>query len=194
MPDLQTLLSYFLNDLYAGTLGVSQPISKILVGDGTAGAPSLSFASETNTGLYRQGTNTVSFTSAGVDYAFLGAGELRLRNNALLQWGSSGMASADVALSRGAADVLMLASGDKLAFGGVTTSQSMLKGNGSRLDVRLADDSAFGPVALQHMGIQDGMTAPSATVGLAKIYVDTADGDLKVIFGDGVVKVLASDV
>ena len=43
------------------------------------------------------------------------------------------------------------------------------------------------------ISITDGITAPSATSGYAKIYVDTADGDLKVIFGDGTVKTIAMD-
>jgi len=43
------------------------------------------------------------------------------------------------------------------------------------------------------VSITDGMTAPSATSGYAKLYVDTADGDLKVIFGDGTIKTLATD-
>jgi hypothetical protein len=41
--------------------------------------------------------------------------------------------------------------------------------------------------------LKDGVTAPSATVGLAKLYVDTSDGDLKVIFGDGTIKTIATD-
>jgi len=41
--------------------------------------------------------------------------------------------------------------------------------------------------------LTDGVSAPSTTLGLAKIYVDTADGDLKVKFGDGTVKTLATD-
>lgn len=41
--------------------------------------------------------------------------------------------------------------------------------------------------------IEDGVTAPSAEVGKAKIYVDAADGDLKVKFGDGFVAVIAAD-
>lgn len=41
--------------------------------------------------------------------------------------------------------------------------------------------------------LADGVTAPGATVGSAKLYVDTSDGDLKVIFGDGVIKTLATD-
>lgn len=39
----------------------------------------------------------------------------------------------------------------------------------------------------------DGMAAPGTTVGVAKIYVDSADGDLKVVFGDGVVKTIVLD-
>jgi len=41
--------------------------------------------------------------------------------------------------------------------------------------------------------IKDGITAPSATSTWAGIYIDTADGDLKVIFGDGTVKTIATD-
>ena len=43
------------------------------------------------------------------------------------------------------------------------------------------------------MALVDGMTAPGTTSGWAKIDVDSADGDLKVKFGDGTVKTLATD-
>lgn len=43
------------------------------------------------------------------------------------------------------------------------------------------------------IAITDGMTAPGATSGKAKIYVDSADGDLKVKFGDGTVKTIVVD-
>lgn len=43
------------------------------------------------------------------------------------------------------------------------------------------------------IAVVDGMTAPAAVPGYAVIYVDTADGDLKVKFADGVTKVLAAD-
>ena len=49
----------------------------------------------------------------------------------------------------------------------------------------LTDDGA--------LGIPDGITAPAAATGLAKLYVDTADGDLKVIFADGTVKTIVVD-
>ena len=43
------------------------------------------------------------------------------------------------------------------------------------------------------IGITDGSTAPSTIVGIAQIYVDTADGDLKIKFGDGTVKTIVTD-
>lgn len=41
--------------------------------------------------------------------------------------------------------------------------------------------------------LKDGVTAPGAVSGSAIIYVDTSDGDLKVIFGDGTVKTIVVD-
>ena len=39
----------------------------------------------------------------------------------------------------------------------------------------------------------DGVAAPAAIAGVAQLYVDAADGDLKVKFGDGTVKTIATD-
>jgi len=52
-----------------------------------------------------------------------------------------------------------------------------------------------GPVKLNNypFALTDGITAPSTVAGYAQIYVDTADGDLKVKFGDGVVKTIVVD-
>lgn len=41
--------------------------------------------------------------------------------------------------------------------------------------------------------ITDGITAPGTIAGFASIYVDTADGDLKIKFGDGTVKTIVTD-
>jgi hypothetical protein len=41
--------------------------------------------------------------------------------------------------------------------------------------------------------LKDGVTAPSTLAGYASIYVDTADGDLKIKFGDGTVKTIVVD-
>ncbi len=44
-----------------------------------------------------------------------------------------------------------------------------------------------------YIAITDGITAPSAITGYAALYVDSADGDLKIIFADGTVKTIVVD-
>lgn len=48
-------------------------------------------------------------------------------------------------------------------------------------------------VVSRQLAITDGITAPSVVAGNAQIYVDSADGDLKIIFGDGTVKTIVTD-
>lgn len=43
------------------------------------------------------------------------------------------------------------------------------------------------------IAIVDGMSAPSAISGYARIYVDSADGDLKVRFGNGTIRTIVVD-
>lgn len=43
------------------------------------------------------------------------------------------------------------------------------------------------------IAIQDAIAAPATVTGFAVIYVDSADGDLKVKFADGFVRVIAAD-
>lgn len=45
----------------------------------------------------------------------------------------------------------------------------------------------------RHSVLTDGVAEPTASVGSAKIFVDADDGDLKVIFGDGTVALIAAD-
>lgn len=77
-----------------------------------------------------------------------------------------------------------------------TTQQRATYRNGATtgtatLIERMREDGEF--FALTALTITDGVTAPSAEAGLAKIYVDTADGDLKVRFADGVTKTIVTD-
>lgn len=72
---------------------------------------------------------------------------------------------------------------------GGTGSTSVRIGSANRpmLEVIAAD------LIADRLQLTDGITAPAATAGKAKIYVDTADGDLKVIFGDGTIKTIVTD-
>lgn len=46
---------------------------------------------------------------------------------------------------------------------------------------------------LGRMALIDGVTAPDILPGMAWLYVDSADGDLKIKFGDGTVKTIVTD-
>lgn len=44
-----------------------------------------------------------------------------------------------------------------------------------------------------HLELLDGVAAPAQVGGLARIYVDQSDGDLKIVFGDGTSKTIVVD-
>lgn len=56
----------------------------------------------------------------------------------------------------------------------------------------LWDEAAMGRES-ERTEIADGITAPGAASGKARIYVDVSDGDLKVVFADGTVKTIVTD-
>lgn len=65
-------------------------------------------------------------------------------------------------------------------------------------DVILTDNYAngakdYGNAFKDQIALVDGITAPSTLAGYAQLYVDTADGDLKIRFGDGTVKTIVVD-
>jgi len=44
-----------------------------------------------------------------------------------------------------------------------------------------------------YLELFDGITAPGSTANRARLYVDAADGDLKIIFSDGTIKTIVTD-
>jgi hypothetical protein len=62
-----------------------------------------------------------------------------------------------------------------------------------QLDKRIESLEASEYNRMNLMYLTDGITAPSTASGWAILYVDTADGDLKVKFGDGHVETIAVD-
>lgn len=59
--------------------------------------------------------------------------------------------------------------------------------------IQLDMSTVGGKVLAYQLDLRDGVAAPTAISGRAITYVDTADGDLKVRFGDAVTKTLATD-
>jgi parallel beta-helix repeat protein len=71
----------------------------------------------------------------------------------------------------------------------------LLEQNGAVTFRYSIDAAAWYVVAVSQgiVGLPDAVTAPSTLAGVGTIYIDSADGDLKVKFGDGTVKTLATD-
>lgn len=98
---------------------------QLLAGDGEASAPSYSFASDPDTGLFRNTANRLNIAAGGFDsFQFRGGAFTIYGSAAALELGDA----ADVSLSRGAANVLTLAAGDSFSYGvpGAATSAHRL--------------------------------------------------------------------
>lgn len=92
-----------------------------------------------------------------------------------------------LASSRRAAAITMMQTG----AAGNNTGLSFWTGGST-----VSSDALLETMRLTHervLQIPDGVTAPATSAGWASIYVDTADGDLKVKFGDGFVRVIGAD-
>jgi hypothetical protein len=77
-----------------------------LASDGTASAPSYSFASDPDNGLYMVSGNTWALVSGGVERARISGSNWTFDASQVIRWGSSGIGSADLTLARDDANVL----------------------------------------------------------------------------------------
>jgi len=98
-------------------------------------------------------------------------------------WGAVRLANNNYIVGRNAANtankvILGIDSSDNVIFGDSTVAMLF---NGSVV------------LSVPPFGLLDGVAAPATIAGFAQLYVDSADGDLKVKFGNGVVKTIAVD-
>ena len=59
--------------------------------------------------------------------------------------------------------------------------------------VAVAHDGSGGKPGITSVGLKDGVGVPATVTDCASIFVDIADGDLKIKFGDGTVKTITTD-
>jgi len=157
-------------DLDQTSADISVPVKTAA---GTVGAPSYSFGVAGNKGMYSSATNDLSFATAGTIGLTLTSTQ-RLHH---------------VAGTNGTPAISFIGDPDTGWFNGGANALNAAAGG--------TNIGAFTSTGLQlnvgSMKIPDGITAPGSSSGLAKIYVDSADGDLKVVFGNGFVAVIAAD-
>jgi hypothetical protein len=65
--------------------------------------------------------------------------------------------------------------------------------NNSDVYINSGDLVVANATATAELKLTDGVSAPSTESGKAILYVDSADGDLKIKFGDGTVKTIVTD-
>jgi len=122
-----------------GTAGISQ---SIYFPDGTVAAPSISFASETNTGWYRAGSGNMAAAVAGVSQVSVVTGGFAINPaSGFVQLGTN------TKINDGGASGKLSLTGTTpmLQFGGTTSGFLAWKSTSvSAMDLRTADDSTFG--------------------------------------------------
>ncbi len=129
----------------------------------------------------------VVFTSDGLTHQ-----NLSVQNNSVANQTSAGVSSARIL----GLNVAGSGGGATSTYDGVVYS-----GNTSNLDTKTVrvgtgvtvNYSVSASLFSSAIGMADGITAPATITGIAQLYVDTADGDLKIKFGDGTVKTIVVD-
>jgi hypothetical protein len=134
--------------------------------DGTAGAPSMSFASDPADGLWRGPGNNLATAIDGVTiaawYADASAPGLQLKSTYNLSWASGNINSAsDTTLARSAAGkVVLTGTTPMLQLGGTTASFPALKQSGANLNLRVGDDTANTGLAVANLHVGASVLFP----------------------------------
>ncbi len=150
---------------------------------GTVGNPGISLTGDIDTGIYRVSGNILGFTCGGIqalamsELAAAFAGTVQAADGTVGTPAFSFASDTNTGVYRPAADRVAFSAGGTIVFEANNT-----------LGVGLAYARVYGSFL-----IPDGLTAPATHASCAQLYVDLADGDLKVKFADGTVKTLATD-
>lgn len=152
----------------------------LLLPDGSIGSPGLAFANNPDMGIYLS-SNRLTFTADTKDVFQL----FQSSGKGVLQGVTSGSYSLIAQAATAAIPSLIPNNTDQNTGVGWAGADKMSLIAGGVEALRAEGDG---------LSIIDGVTAPSAVTGRAKIFVDSADGDLKIIFADGIVKTIVVDI
>ncbi len=135
--------------------------------------------------IYSTFTNSSNYERGGIDFT-------TLNPRLTLGTAAAGTGTArDIDIRSGGVNVFVRGSGGgwQIANGGHWIA---LADNASDIGQTNSQRPRHGHFA-GYLAIGDGISAPGAGAGEARIYVDTADGDLKVVFSDGTIKTIVVD-
>jgi hypothetical protein len=162
--------------------------SPVLLPDGSAAAPSLSFINSPTTGIYRSAANVLAISTAGTLRARWTAGGSFYQEAALIMgwWGRTGMESP--------ADGNLLLHNDagndfgRLQFGGTAATFPSLKRSTTEIHARLADDSANTDflAAQLHVTVDSGGAANRITFPYGYDEAARSTGVGTILFDDAV--------
>lgn len=149
--------------------------------DGAVGTPPYTFFNDPDTGLYRIAGNQIGVAVGGVNALDISGSRIAL--NVHTEAGDGSQAAPAYSFANDPDTGIYRSNTNTLAFtaGNNTVASAIVFGSGV---------AAFGVSVL---ALVDGITAPATTGGNALIYVDSADGDLKIKFSDGTVKTIVVD-
>lgn len=202
--DMADALSYLIEGKRLDTTTTTdmEVISKGLyhrLGSGTEAKPIISFDGDEDTGIFHVSADALGIGVGGNIKATVSTSGLFGVSKT-----GAGVAGTQRLDAHGVATIAAIPHYGTNAAGSVTqyaqvTATALDNTTGSE-DAQWSVSTKVGGVATESLwvrdgaiAIRDGVTAPPATTGMVKFYVDAADGDLKVIFGDGTIKTLTAD-
>lgn len=176
--DLVSAADFFIGYNAATVLHMTQA-GALLALAGTEALPTYSFDADSDTGMRRVGANVLGFVVGAADLVEISATAMFPSDTAVTELGTTTKRWEILWTARWNDSIELLVG-------------SLAPVNDGGLSLGLTD-KRWSQVTGHVLGLTDTIGAPGAVAGVAFVYVDSADGDLKVKFGDGVTKTLATD-
>lgn len=162
---LGDMASEITNSLDRGGRGAM--VAPLQLPDGTAALPSLTFSSDTNTGVYRVGADSLGFSAGGTVRARIDTGQVLTIDGALATPALSFLSDTDTGIYRAGANDL------RLAAGGLSVLSAVSSGaNEAKVSIS-AGTAATGGTRKDALSLTNGdldlsgVTAPTSTTALS---------------------------